>query len=129
MFNFLRRVGVLLLLLGVLNSCILFVPYAIDQEATYSENFNYPAKSVAQAVLDQFRHNQNITLTEKTLTNEKSRINGKVDSRRYKGTFEITISEITPTSSTLEIKYDIFGDKVRSQELLQDVEDDLHQNY
>lgn len=107
-----------------LNSCILFASYAINQEATYSENFDYPVESVAQAVLDQFRHNENITITQNIITNEKSVIGGKVDSRKYKGTFEITIDKITPEASTLNVKYDIFGDKVRSRKILQDVRDD-----
>ncbi|MED7819569.1 MULTISPECIES: DUF3568 family protein [unclassified Francisella] len=114
--------------MSTLNSCLL-VPYAVEQEAEYSENFDYSVEQVSHAVLDQFKNNKNITLTKNIITNERAVIEGKVDSKKYQGTFSINVYQITEHASTLEIKYDIFGDKVRSRELLLSVKKDLQKNY
>jgi hypothetical protein len=112
-----------------LNSCILFVPYAVNQSATYSESFDYSVKDVSHAVLDQFKNNKNIKITKNIITDQESVINGDVDSKKYKGSFKIRVVKLTQSSSRLQIKYDIFGDKVRSEEFLENVRDDLNHNY
>ncbi|WP_150468237.1 DUF3568 family protein [Francisella sp. SYW-9] len=111
-----------------LNSC-LFVPYAVEQEAEYSENFDYSVVQVSYAVLDLFRNNKNITLTKKVITDERAVIEGKVNSKKYQGTFSVNIYEITEHAAKLEIKYDIFGNKVRSRELLEKVRKELQSKY
>ncbi|MED7788434.1 DUF3568 family protein [Francisella sp. 19X1-34] len=111
-----------------LNSC-LFIPYAVEQEASYSENFDYSVEQVSYAVLDLFKNNKNITLTKKIITDERALIEGKVDSKKYKGTFSVNIYEIAKHAAKLKIKYDIFGDKVRSRELLFKVRKELWEKY
>lgn len=122
-------ISILLFCTLSLNSCILFAGYAVDQQAIYSVNLDYPVTSISQAVLDQFRYNKNVKITKSIITSEKSVIEGSVNSKAYKGTFNIVVTKLTQGSSTLQIKYDIFGDKVRSQEFLQSVKDDLARNY
>lgn len=114
-----------------LNSCILLAgsSYAVDQEATYSRNFDYTVTQVSQAVLNLFENNKNITITKKIVTTEESVINGEVNSKKYKGSFTITVVALTNTSSTLEIKYDIFGDEVKSKEILEKVNKALETKY
>ncbi|QLE78502.1 DUF3568 family protein [Francisella sp. Scap27] len=114
-----------------LNSCILIAgsSYAVDQEATYSKNFDYSVAQVSQAVLDLFKKNKNITITKKIITTEKSVIDGTVNSKKYKGSFTVSVVALTNISSTLEIKYDIFGDEVKSKELLEKINKDLEEKY
>ncbi|QIW10257.1 DUF3568 family protein [Francisella sp. LA112445] len=114
--------------LVTLNGC-LFVPYAVEQEAEYSENFDYSVVQVSNSVLDLFKDNKNITLTKSIITNERAVIEGKVNSKKYQGTFSINIYQITENASKLEIKYDIFGNKVRSKELLSKVRKELKHKY
>lgn len=69
--------------LVTLNGC-LFVPYAVEQEAEYSENFDYSVVQVSNSVLDLFKDNKNITLTKSIITNERAVIEGKVNSKNIK---------------------------------------------
>ncbi|WP_158513250.1 DUF3568 family protein [Francisella uliginis] len=111
-----------------LSSCVL-APYAVEQEAEYSENFDYSVEQVSYAVFSLFKNNKNITLTKSIVTDDRAVIEGKVNSRKYQGTFSINIYEITKNAATLKIKYDIFGNKVRSRELLSKVKKELQQEY
>ncbi|ASG68023.1 hypothetical protein fh0823_05560 [Francisella halioticida] len=111
-----------------LSSCIL-TAYAVEQEAEYSENFDYSVEEVSYVVLDLFRNNKNIILTKNIITDDRTVIEGKVNSKKYKVTFSINIYEITKHAATLEIKYDIFGNRVKSKELLLRVKNELQKKY
>ncbi|WP_234394218.1 DUF3568 family protein, partial [Francisella orientalis] len=114
-----------------LNSCLLIGAgvYGVDQAASYSENLDYSVVEVNESVLNTLAKIPGVTITKNIITNQASEIDGSVNSRRFKGTFNISIARIADNSSTLTIKYDIFGDKVQSKRFLEDVKTDLHKNY
>ena len=114
-----------------LNSCLLIGAgvYGVDQAASYSENLDYSVVEVNKSVLHTLAKMPGVTITKNIITNQASEIDGSVNSRRFKGTFNISVARIANNSSTLTIKYDIFGDKVQSKRFLEDVKTDLHKNY
>nr|WP_041257334.1 DUF3568 family protein [Francisella orientalis] len=114
-----------------MNSCLLIGAgvYGVDQAASYSENLDYSVVEVNESVLNTLAKIPGVTITKNIITNQASEIDGSVNSRRFKGTFNISIARIADNSSTLTIKYDIFGDKVQSKRFLEDVKTDLHKNY
>lgn len=113
-----------------LNSCLLIGVgvYGVDQAASYSENLDYSVIDVSNSVLHVLREMPGVTITKNIITNQASEIDGDVNSERFKGTFSISVTRIADNSSTLTIKYDIFGDKVQSKRFLRNVKEDLHKN-
>ncbi len=113
-----------------LNSCLLIGAgvYGVDQAASYSENLDYSVIDVSNSVLHVLREMPGVTITKNIITNQASEIDGDVNSERFKGTFSISVTRIADNSSTLTIKYDIFGDKVQSKRFLKNVKEDLHKN-
>ncbi|AEI36346.1 DUF3568 family protein [Francisella salina] len=113
-----------------LNSCLLIGAgvYGVDQAASYSENLDYSVIDVSNSVLHVLREMPGVTITKNIITNQASEIDGDVNSERFKGTFSISVTRIADNSSTLTIKYDIFGDKVQSKRFLRNVKEDLHKN-
>jgi hypothetical protein len=110
----------LALILLNLNSCILLGAYAVNSAAEYSDNYPYSVSKVYAVVLDKVQRDD-ITITKNVFTNDKAVIDADIKSKKYSGSFEVTISKIANNSSTLTIKYDIFGDKSKSKEFLKDV--------
>jgi len=115
------------LILSVLSlkSCMLFaipVVYAVKQNATYSQDFDYNTLDVYQATLYKLDTLDGINITKNTYkraTNPYNiEIDGTISSEKYKGKFVITIDKITYNSSKFTIKYDIFGDKIESKEFM-----------
>ncbi len=113
-----------------LNSCLLIGAgvYGVDQAASYSENLDYSVIDVSNSVLHVLKEMPGVTITKNIITNQASEIDGDVNSERFKGTFSISVTRIADNSSTLSIKYDIFGDKVQSKRFLRNVKEDLHKN-
>ncbi len=124
----------ILLLLSTfsLGGCLLFaVPaaYAIQQNAQYSQNYDYSSREVYQAVLYKLKSINGVKLTANNSSeddfNKKIEIKGDIKSDEYKGSFDITIEKITDTSTKFVIRYNIFGDKIKSKEFLDSIEEIL----
>ena len=69
---------------------------------------------------------KDIKITKNIFTSDEAVIDADINSVKYHGTFKINIIKITDNASTLTIKYDIFGDKSKSKEFLNNVKQALH---
>lgn len=119
------KLTILAVIIINLNSCFLYASYAVNSVAQYSENYPHSVSEVYNVVLNKVQR-KDIKITKNIFTSDEAVIDADINSVKYHGTFKINIVKITDNASTLTIKYDIFGDKSKSKEFLNNVKQALH---
>ena len=119
------KLTILTVIIINLNSCFLYASYAVNSVAQYSENYPHSVSEVYNVVLNKVQR-KDIKITKNIFTSDEAVIDADINSVKYHGTFKINIVKITDNASTLTIKYDIFGDKSKSKEFLNNVKQALH---